>query len=179
MQRRTFLRCSGFGIGTLAGMYTGDLRTEGAIRNPQPALTAQSTADGLATTNLERQLAWGINAVVLKSPWSSSPSLDELLADRDHTLVLSRFYRAGGENRPASPTECRIAYDSDALLVVFRCEENDLSFPLVCKRRIGIRCMVYPADQIPGLPFQMKWTFSFSLTWAFPPITNSQRHRRA
>jgi hypothetical protein len=39
----------------------------------------------------EGQLAWGVNAVVLKSPWSGSPSRDDLLADREHTLVLKIF----------------------------------------------------------------------------------------
>ncbi|MGO9204267.1 MAG: TIM-barrel domain-containing protein [Limisphaerales bacterium] len=79
----------------------------------------------------ERQLAWGINAVVLSPPWSATPSLDELLADRAHTLCLDRFYRDGGQNTPATPTECRIAYDSAALLVVFRCAENNPSFPAI------------------------------------------------
>ena len=77
----------------------------------------------------ESQLAWGVNAVVLKSPWSGTPSLDDLLADQEHTLSLNRFYRDGGQNIPATPTECRIAYSSDALLVVFRCTENNMSFP--------------------------------------------------
>ncbi len=76
-----------------------------------------------------RQLAWGINAVVLKSPWSGSPTLDDLLSDREHTVVLNRFFCAGGIDRPAKPTECRIAYNSNALFVVFRCAENDMSYP--------------------------------------------------
>jgi alpha-glucosidase (family GH31 glycosyl hydrolase) len=79
----------------------------------------------------ERQLAWGVNAVVLKSPWSGSPSMDDLLADQEHTVLLNRFYRDGGQNIPATPTECRIAYSSDALLVVFRCTESNMSFPAV------------------------------------------------
>ena len=89
----------------------------------------QAPAGGLVATSEDRHLAWGINAVVLKSPWTSLPSLNDILADQERTLVLNRFYRAGGENRPAMPTECRIAYNSNALLVVFRCEESDLSFP--------------------------------------------------
>src|ERR1700677_1571826 len=73
--------------------------------------------------------SWGVNAIVLKSPWSSSPSLDELLVDHEHTLALNQFYRVGGVTRPAMPTECRIACNSDALFVVFRCEEPNMSFP--------------------------------------------------
>lgn len=37
----------------------------------------------------ERQLAWGVNAVVLKSPWSGAPSMDNLLADQEHTVSLN------------------------------------------------------------------------------------------
>jgi alpha-glucosidase (family GH31 glycosyl hydrolase) len=77
----------------------------------------------------EGPLVWGTNAVVLKSPWDRVPSADDLLADSEHTLVLNRFYRVGGEKRPATPTECRVAYNSDALFVVFRCGESDMSFP--------------------------------------------------
>jgi len=77
----------------------------------------------------EEQLSLGVNAVVLKSPWSGSPSMDDLLTDHEHTVKLNQFYRAGGENRLATPTDCRIAYNSNTLFVVFRCEENDTSFP--------------------------------------------------
>ncbi|MGD0743570.1 MAG: TIM-barrel domain-containing protein [Verrucomicrobiota bacterium] len=77
----------------------------------------------------EGQLAWGVNAVVLKSPWSSSPTMDELLTDQDHTISLGKFYRDGGLNFPATPTECRLAYNNDGLLVVFRCTESNMSFP--------------------------------------------------
>src|SRR5262245_53718572 len=39
----------------------------------------------------ESRLTWGVNAVVLKSALSSaSPSVDDLLADQDHTLALNR-----------------------------------------------------------------------------------------
>ncbi|MGD0745896.1 MAG: TIM-barrel domain-containing protein [Verrucomicrobiota bacterium] len=110
------------------------------------ALAATSTYPGLAqaseqsqgspasllrhgTYEEERQLAWGTNAAVLKSPWIGAPSVDDLLADHEHTLVLNRFYRVAGENLPATPTECRIAYNSDTLFILCRCTESDMSFP--------------------------------------------------
>lgn len=127
MRRRTFLRNSAIGIGTLAGMLSGGLESGSASQKSAAAVDAGQ--NGLATIREERRLTWGTNAVVLKSPWNSSPSMDELLADKDHTLVLDRFYRVGGENRPATPAECRIGYNSHALFVVFRCEEHDMSFP--------------------------------------------------
>jgi alpha-glucosidase (family GH31 glycosyl hydrolase) len=77
----------------------------------------------------EKQPAWGVNAVVLKSPWNGSPSMNDLLADREHTLVLDRFYRVGGVERAATPTECRISYNTNALFVVLSCREKDMAFP--------------------------------------------------
>jgi alpha-glucosidase (family GH31 glycosyl hydrolase) len=127
--RRTFLKNSAIGIGTLAGMYGGVLEADGQSHDQEPVVTAHPSGDGFVEGKEEEQLAWGTNAVVLKSPWTRSPPVDDLLADRKHTLALKRFYRTGGENRPAPPTECRIAYNSDALFVVFCCEESDMSFP--------------------------------------------------
>ena len=129
MHRRTFLKTSAIGIGTLAGMYGGVLEAEGETRDQEPVVTAHSSGGEFGKAKDEEQIAWGTNAVVLKSRWSRSPSVDDLLADREHTLALSRFYRAGGEKLPATPTECRIAYNSGTLFVVFRCEESDMSFP--------------------------------------------------
>ncbi|HVW73125.1 MAG TPA: TIM-barrel domain-containing protein [Rhizomicrobium sp.] len=75
------------------------------------------------------RLIWGTNSGVLRSSWKTPPSLNTLLADRDRSLVLDRFYRAGRDGRPATPTECRIAYSQDALFIAFRCAENDMTFP--------------------------------------------------
>jgi len=77
----------------------------------------------------ESQLTWGVNAMVLKSPWSARPAVEEVLADQEHTVCLDRFYRDGGQDAPATPTECRLGYTSDELLVVFRCTEKNMSFP--------------------------------------------------
>ncbi|HEX4264149.1 MAG TPA: TIM-barrel domain-containing protein [Verrucomicrobiae bacterium] len=78
----------------------------------------------------ERQLTWGTSVIVLKSPWEGSPSLEDVLADHEHTIVLDRFYRTGGENRPVTATECHITYNQDTLFVVFRCKERDMAFPV-------------------------------------------------
>lgn len=121
MQRRTFLKKSAVGIGALAGFYSGVLKAEEVLSDQPPALSSGNAEMGGA--------AWGTNAVVLKSPWSKSPSVADMLADSEHTVAMKRFYRVGGEDRPATATECRIAYSSDALVVLFRCEESDMSFP--------------------------------------------------
>ena len=121
MQRRTFLKNSAIGIGTLAGMHSGILKAGG--ESPSHSRYGDVMTEG------KGPLAWGTNAVVLKAPWNGTPSLDDLLSDHEHTIVLDRFYRVGGFNRPVTPTECRVAYNSDALYVVFRCGEPDMSFP--------------------------------------------------
>lgn len=129
MRRRTFLKKSAMGIGALAGVYGGALKAEELIGNRHSAITAYSSGGGLQKAEKEGEPAWGVNAVVLKSPWKSAPSADAMLADSEHTLALSQFYRVGGENLPATPTECRIAYNSDALFILYRCMEDDMSFP--------------------------------------------------
>ncbi len=125
MQRRAFLKKSAIGVGALAGIYSGVLKAEGVGPNQHSGAAAHSSGDGAG--NAEEQ--WGTNAVVLKSPWSKPPSADDLLRDQEHTLVLDRFYRVGGQGRPETSTECRVAYTSDTLFVVFRCQESDMSFP--------------------------------------------------
>jgi alpha-glucosidase (family GH31 glycosyl hydrolase) len=128
MKRRTFLKESAIGIGALAGMYGGVLKAEDAI-GALP-LKAEAGASGNEPEGgTEGQSAWGINAIVLKSPWNGTPTINEVLEDREHTLVLSQFYRVGGEKQPATSTECRVAYNSETLFILFRCAESDMSFP--------------------------------------------------
>jgi alpha-glucosidase (family GH31 glycosyl hydrolase) len=125
MQRRTFLKKSAIGIGALAGVQSGILKVE-AMNGGQQLATPHSSLPGYIENGAQ---AWGANAVALKTPWNTSPSIDDLLADQVHSVVLDRFYRVGGEDRPATPTQCSISYSPDALFVVFQCSENDMSFP--------------------------------------------------
>jgi len=129
MERRTFLKKSAIGIGTLAGFYGGVARLEGASQGHESVVSAHSSGLGGAEAEGERHLVWGTNAVPLKSPWNGSPSIDGLLSDQEHAVVLDQFYLVGGQGRPSKATECRIAYNSDALFVAFRCEESNMSFP--------------------------------------------------
>jgi alpha-glucosidase (family GH31 glycosyl hydrolase) len=110
-------------------MYAGVLNAEGAVSNQHSLTTMLSGGVGLPEAGNEGQLVWGINAVALNPPWNDAPSVDELLEDREHVLLLNRFYRVGGDSRPATPTECRIAYSDETLLIVFRCAESNMSFP--------------------------------------------------
>ena len=125
MQRRTFLKKSAIGVGALAGIYSGVLKAEDNGPSRHSGSAAHSDGDGAGNAGEQ----WGVNAVVLKSPWSNQPSADDLLRDQGHTLVLDRFHRVGGFEHPATSTECRVAYTSDTLFVTFRCEESDMSFP--------------------------------------------------
>jgi alpha-glucosidase (family GH31 glycosyl hydrolase) len=125
MRRRTFLRNSAIGLATFGEVFTQGLQAESGGRSQESGAFGGDEV----VTREEGRLAWGVNAVVLKTPWTGSPSLDDLLSDAEHTLALNRFYRAGGQNGRVTPTECRLAYNSRVLLVVFRCEENNLSYP--------------------------------------------------
>ena len=127
MQRRAFLRSSAVSIGTFAQICATGWTLEGS-GGPQTVQTGQASASGPLLKNAEEQLAWGINSIVLKSPWDRPPKVDQLLTDTEHTVALNSFYRVGGEHRPATPTDLRITYDSDSLFVVFRCHEDNMSF---------------------------------------------------
>lgn len=116
MLRRTFLKTSAAGVGSIAAGW-GGLFTAEAAGPDQPVISGAA------------QLTWGANSGALRSAWKTAPSLDALFADHERTLVLERFYRVGRDGRPATPTECRIAYSDDALFVAFRCTESDRTFP--------------------------------------------------
>ena len=126
MQRRTFLKDAAIGIGTIIGMCNGILDAEDVLHDPRAAL---SGAGEQMEAEKAGQLTWGTSSIILKSPWSASPDIGRLLSDKEHTLVLDRFYRVGGDNRPLTRTECHIAYCHEALLVAFRCSESNMSFP--------------------------------------------------
>ncbi len=129
MQRRAFLKQSAIGIGALAGACAGVLKAEDAIAEPDSVLADGSSQRGRGKTESEGEMSWGINAVLLGAPWEKIPSIDEILTDREHTIVISQFYRVGGEDRPATPTACHLGYSNDALFVVCRCSEENMSFP--------------------------------------------------
>jgi len=159
-------------------VYGGVLKADGANLYQSPLMAQVLNRDRLEST-------WGINAVVLKSPWSKSPSLDDMLADHEHTLVLNRFYRVAGENRPATPTECRLAYTSDALLVAFRCQESDMSFSHANLDEDwwpdanwhSLRGLPSGSNNWPPYPDEMD--FLIQPDTSIPRITNLRRHHRA
>jgi hypothetical protein len=91
-----------------------------------------------ARANHDADLAWGVSAMTLKPAFAESPSSHELLTNEANTISLNHFYRAGGVGLAPMPTECRISYDTNGLLAVFRCTERDLSFPPI-EMRIGMR----------------------------------------
>lgn len=76
----------------------------------------------------ESKVIWGTAAVNLGPASTGAFPQERLLSDKSF-LTLDKFYRVGGENVPATPTLCRFAYSEDTLYVVFRCTENNLSFP--------------------------------------------------
>jgi alpha-glucosidase (family GH31 glycosyl hydrolase) len=98
-------------------------------------------------------LQWGIDALAMKSPWTNSPSLVDLLSDWDHTVVMPNyFYRSGGDNHPATPTEWRLSYNSEKLFAVFRCKESDLAFPSMHHDKNWLGLVGTPPDQDSAFP---------------------------
>jgi alpha-glucosidase (family GH31 glycosyl hydrolase) len=81
-----------------------------------------------AAANDASGLAWGVNAMTLQSACSNLPSWDDLLTNDADSISLKDFYCAGGVGVAGAPTECRVAYDSDSLLVAFRCRETNMMF---------------------------------------------------
>jgi hypothetical protein len=73
---------------------------------------------------------WGVSAVNIGIAGKEPVTLDKMLNDKN-ILSLNRFYRIGGENVPATPTECKITYTADTLFVLFRCRENNMNFPAI------------------------------------------------
>ena len=92
-------------------------------------LTLFSCAAQFCSAASGKELVWGTSAVTLAPACAETISLTSLLSDPKSSISLGPFYRAGGENRPVTPTECRIAHNARELLVVFRCAEKDLAYP--------------------------------------------------
>lgn len=105
-----------------------------------------------AAQALEENLVWGTTAIKLSPTLTGAPALQDLLMDNAKTVSLGEFYPAGGEIRPATPTECRVAYNRDYLFVVFRCHENDLSFPAMSQKADWYSLLRSPSEQDSGFP---------------------------
>jgi len=150
MKRRAFLKQSAVGVGALAGMYTGVLKADGAVPTHGFLPIQNSGRHQAEGAQEEDQFVWGTNAAVLKSPWERAPSLDEMLADSARSLILNQFYRVAGEDQPATPTECRVGYNDDAIFVLFRCTEPNMSFPYTNLDADWWRAANW--HSLPGLP---------------------------
>ena len=96
-------------------------------------------------------LTWGISAINLKSPLAGSPTIGDF-QNNSHTVSLNHFYLVGGENRTATPTECRIAHTGDNLLILFRCAETNLSFPAISHNDDWYSDLRAPSDQDSEFP---------------------------
>ncbi|HEV2327603.1 MAG TPA: TIM-barrel domain-containing protein [Verrucomicrobiae bacterium] len=95
---------------------------------------------------------WGVNAITLRPPFSGTPSLTEVLTNGDNTVSLDQFYRAGGVGIARAATECRVACDTNNLIVVFRCVEPDLAFPATNRNDNWYSQLDAPWDQDSSFP---------------------------
>jgi alpha-glucosidase (family GH31 glycosyl hydrolase) len=95
---------------------------------------------------------WGVAAMTLGAPCARPPTPGELLSGQIPATSLDTFYCAGGKNIPATPTQCRVAYDTNELFVVFACTENDLSFPVQRHPADWYALASLPSDQDTAFP---------------------------
>ncbi|MGH7979823.1 MAG: hypothetical protein ACREE6_10645, partial [Limisphaerales bacterium] len=101
---------------------------------------------------MAQRMAWGINAITLRPAYSNTPDLALVLTNRANTVSLDRFYRVGGTGAARAQTECRLACDSNSLIVVFRCSEPDLSFPQTNRNANWYSLLTTPFDQDSSFP---------------------------
>jgi len=106
----------------------------------------------LSAPAADGELAWGATAITLPAPLLAPPALNDLLADDAKAISLKPFYLAGGEPRPATPTECHVAYSEANLWVLFRCGENDPSFPAKSQSADWYALLRSPSEQDSGFP---------------------------
>jgi alpha-glucosidase (family GH31 glycosyl hydrolase) len=98
------------------------------------------------------QPVWGVNAMTLRPAYPYAPSLAEILTNSDNTISLNRFYRAGGVGMARAETECRVACDTNSLIIVFRCAEPNLSFPVTNRNDNWYSQLDTPWDQDSSFP---------------------------
>jgi alpha-glucosidase (family GH31 glycosyl hydrolase) len=75
-------------------------------------------------------------------------------------VVLDRFYRAGGEQAKVTPTACRVAYNSESLFVLFRCEEPDLAFPVADHHADWQALLQSPPEQDAAFPDKVDFFYA-------------------
>lgn len=97
------------------------------------------------------KFAWGISAVHLGAAHSGAISFEDMVNDKD-CISLKQFYRIGGEDRPATPTECKMLYTADTLFVLFCCQEENMSFPTVSHGEEWFSLLGSPIEQDASFP---------------------------
>lgn len=106
-----------------------------------------------ATANADDpNVTWGINAITLANPCAVEPTWESLLGKRDDVVVLDRFYGLGGDDLPVTPTECRVACNSNALFVVFRCSEPNMGYPAKQHKADWFKLLRSPSEQDASYP---------------------------
>jgi len=95
---------------------------------------------------------WGVNALTLRPDYSYTPALGDVLTNTKNTVFMNRFYCAGGAGRARAGTECRVACDTNGLIIVFRCAEPDLSFPATNRNANWYSLLDTPSDQDSSFP---------------------------
>lgn len=100
----------------------------------------------------ESNLVWGAEAAGVDGPFAGEPTLSSVLVAQSNVVGWNQFYRLGGEHSPVTPTECRLAWNADALLVAFRCREGDMNYPAMQHRTDWYSMLRYPSEQDAAYP---------------------------
>ncbi|GHU89887.1 hypothetical protein FACS1894155_07520 [Bacteroidia bacterium] len=99
----------------------------------------------------ENKQVWGIGSIHLGVARKHSVSVEEMLNDKN-ILLLKQFYRIGGENVPATPTECKITYTADTLYAMFCCKENNMDFLTAGHNEDWFSLLGSPVEQDAAFP---------------------------
>ncbi|MDR0698465.1 MAG: hypothetical protein LBG28_04485 [Tannerella sp.] len=101
--------------------------------------------------NKENTSAWGVGAMYLGVTRKNPISPEEMRNDKT-ILLLKHFYRIGGENLPATPTECKITHTADTLYVMFCCKESNMDFPAISHKEDWFSLLGSPVEQDAAFP---------------------------
>ncbi len=76
-----------------------------------------------------KNLNWGVSALTLGKAMTSPPNVNTPIQQWTSSPVTDHFYKAGGEAGQVTPTQTRMAWDADALYVLFVCQEPHMRYP--------------------------------------------------
>jgi alpha-glucosidase (family GH31 glycosyl hydrolase) len=115
--------------------------------------------------NMENKPVWGVGSMRLGVARKNPVGMEDMLNDKN-ILSLKQFYRIGGEDIPATPTECKITYTADTLYVMFCCKENNMDFTATGHNEDWFSLLVSPVEQDAAFPDKVDLFLSADMSGA-------------